>query len=47
MFKSDHFQELSLSEWLTHTPPELVEAHLNIDRKTLEALPKEGLVLVG
>jgi oxalate decarboxylase len=24
IFKSDRFQELSLSEWLTHTPPELV-----------------------
>lgn len=34
MFKSSYFQDLSLSEWLTHTPPELVMAHLNIDRKS-------------
>jgi oxalate decarboxylase len=47
MFRSDHFQELSLSEWLTHTPPELVLAHLNIDRQTLNAVPRESLVLVG
>jgi oxalate decarboxylase len=47
MFKSDRFQELSLSEWLTHTPPELVMAHLNIDRATLETIPKQALVLVG
>ncbi len=47
MFKSDRFQELTLSEWLTHTPPELVMAHLNIDKATLDAIPKQPLVLVG
>lgn len=46
MFKSDEFQELALSEWLTHTPPELVMQHLNIDRATLNAIPKEANVLV-
>jgi oxalate decarboxylase len=40
MFKSSFYQDLALSEWLTHTPPELVMAHLNIDRATLDALPK-------
>jgi len=30
MFKSSHFHDLSLSEWLTHTPPELVMAHFNL-----------------
>jgi len=46
MFKSSFYQDLSLSEWLSHTPPELVMAHLNIDKATLEALPKEKLVIV-
>jgi oxalate decarboxylase len=46
MFKSSQFQDLSLSEWLTHTPPELVMAHLNIDKATLEAIPKTPLVVV-
>jgi oxalate decarboxylase len=46
MFKSNQFQDLSLSEWLTHTPPELVMAHLNIDKATLDALPKEAAVIV-
>jgi len=40
MFKSPFYQDLSLSEWLAHTPPELVMAHLNIDRATFDALPK-------
>jgi len=46
MFKSSFYQDLSLSEWLSHTPPELVMAHLNIDQATLDALPKEKLVIV-
>jgi oxalate decarboxylase len=46
MFRSSQFQDLSLSEWLTHTPPELVMAHLNIDKATLEAMPKEAVVIV-
>jgi oxalate decarboxylase len=46
MFKSSFYQDISLSEWLTHTPPELVAAHLNIDRATLDAIPKDKLVVV-
>jgi oxalate decarboxylase len=46
MFKSSFYQDLALSEWLSHTPPELVMAHLNIDKATLDALPKEKLVIV-
>jgi len=41
MFKSSFYQDLALSEWLTHTPPELVSAHLNLDKATLDALPKD------
>ena len=46
MFKTSHFQDLSVSEWLTHTPPDLVQSHLNIDRATLNAIPKEALVVL-
>ncbi len=42
MFKSNVDQDLSLSEWLTHTPPELVMAHLGIDKATLDTIPREG-----
>jgi oxalate decarboxylase len=40
MFKSSYYQDLALSEWLAHTPPELVAAHLNLDKATLDALPR-------
>ena len=46
MFKSSFYQDLSLSEWLTHTPPELVMAHLHINRATLEAIPREETVVM-
>jgi oxalate decarboxylase len=46
MFKSSVYQDLSLSEWLTHTPPELVMAHLNIDRATLNAIPRDETVIM-
>jgi oxalate decarboxylase len=42
MFKSDRYQDFSLSEWLAHTPPELVMAHLNIDKATFDAIPKDS-----
>jgi oxalate decarboxylase len=41
IFRADRFQDLSLSEWLAHTPPELVMAHLNIDQNTYHRIPKE------
>jgi oxalate decarboxylase len=45
MFKSDHYQDLSFSEWLAHTPSELVMAHLHIDKATFDAIPKNGAVV--
>ena len=46
MFKSSYPQDLSLSEWLAHTPPELVMAHLRIDRATFDAIPKDEVVIM-
>jgi len=48
MFKSSHYQDLSLSEWLTHTPPELVMGGICvIDKATLDAMPKEEKLVVS
>jgi oxalate decarboxylase len=46
MFKSNFYQDLALSEWLSHTPPKLVAAHLNLDQATLDALPREKPVIM-
>jgi oxalate decarboxylase len=39
LFKSDHFAEVSLSDWLTHTPPRMVMEHLNISADMLARFP--------
>jgi oxalate decarboxylase len=46
MFRSDRFADVSLSQWLALLPPELVEAHLNLDARTLARLPREKPVIV-
>jgi oxalate decarboxylase len=46
MFKSSFYQDLALSEWLRHTPPELVLAHLEIDQATLDAIPKDEPIIM-
>jgi len=46
VFRSSRFEDLALSEWLSHTPPELVMAHLNIDQATYDEIPKEKAVVL-
>jgi oxalate decarboxylase len=47
VFRAPQFEDLSFSEWLSHTPAELVMAHLNIDRSTYERIPRKKLVVIG
>src|SRR5262249_28341428 len=42
-----HFACVSLNQWMALTPPELVQAHLNLDRQTLAALRKDKPVIVA
>jgi hypothetical protein len=44
--RRSYYQDLSLSEWLLHTPPQLVMAHLNIDEGTYAAIPKDKMVVI-
>jgi oxalate decarboxylase len=46
MFKSSYYADVSLDQWLALTPPELVQAHLRIDRETLKALRREKRPIV-
>src|SRR5579883_480309 len=46
MFKAPRFEDLSLSDWISHTPPELVMQHLKISRETLARIPKRKLPVV-
>jgi oxalate decarboxylase len=39
-FKSPYFIDLSLDTWMALTPPTLLQAHLNLDRRVMDALRK-------
>ncbi len=41
-----HFAYVSLNQWMALTPPELVLAHLNLDRQMLAALRKDTPIIV-
>ena len=41
MFKSPRFQDVSLNQWMALTPPELVQAHLNLNHTVMSSLRKE------
>ncbi len=46
LFRSDHFEDISLAQWLALTPHALVRAHLNIDESVLEKIPKHDTPIV-
>jgi oxalate decarboxylase len=47
LFRSDRFADVSLNQWMALTPPELVRAHLGLDRDTMAALSKDKPVIVS
>ncbi len=40
VFKTDRFEEISLSDWLTHSPPMMVAETLNLDPAVIAQFPK-------
>ncbi|MDQ2801974.1 MAG: cupin domain-containing protein, partial [Pseudomonadota bacterium] len=40
IFASDHYADVSLTNWIANTPHELVAAHLNVDQAFLKNLPQ-------
>jgi len=47
MFRSAHFADVSLNQWMALTPPELVQAHLNLDQQTMAVLRKDKPIIVS
>jgi oxalate decarboxylase len=45
MFKSDHYEDISLAEWMAHTPHQLVDQHLHVGREMLAAIPAPETVI--
>jgi oxalate decarboxylase len=46
MFRSDHYADVSLNQWMALTTPELVRAHLNLDEATMGKLRKDKPLVV-
>jgi oxalate decarboxylase len=41
MFRSDHFADMSLNQWMALVPPGLVRDHLHADQALMDALHKD------
>jgi oxalate decarboxylase len=46
VFRTSRYEEVSLAEWFSHIPPELLMQHLNLTRQDVEKLPtgRRGIV---
>jgi oxalate decarboxylase len=47
MFRSDHYADVSLSQWIGVLPPELVQAHLNLQDDLIGDLPRTKPLIVA
>jgi oxalate decarboxylase len=47
LFRSDHYADISLSQWMGVLPPALVKAHLNLDDDVIADLPRGKPVVVA
>lgn len=47
IFRSDHYADVSLAQWLAFTPYELVRAHLKIDRSVVSKVSTRKTPVVG
>ena len=47
LFRSPHYANVSLTQWLALTPPELVKAHLNLSDEVIAGLSKTQLSVVA
>ena len=47
MFKADQFMDVSLNNWMRRLPPEMVSAHLNLDRAEINTIPAQKLEIIA
>ena len=45
MFKTADYQDVSLAEWMAHTPHLLMDQHLQVGTSMLDAIPKQEIVV--
>ncbi len=45
MFRTDRYEDISLAEWMAHTPSQLVDQHLGVGRAMVERISKKEAVI--
>jgi oxalate decarboxylase len=45
MFRTSEYQDISLAEWMAHTPPLLMDQHLGVGMSMLDKIPKQETVI--
>jgi oxalate decarboxylase len=45
MFKTGEYQDISLAEWMAHTPHLLMDQHLQVGMPMLESIPKQEIIV--
>jgi oxalate decarboxylase len=46
VFNSSYFSDVSLSDWLTHSPPAIVAQHFNVDPAVIARFPRNKPMVV-
>lgn len=46
VFRTSKYEEVSLADWFSHMPPELLMQHLNLTREDVEKFPKDSRGIV-
>jgi oxalate decarboxylase len=47
LFAGSCYAAISFSQWLPHSPPDLVKAHFNFSDDTLNAIPRGNTDVIG
>jgi len=47
MFKSSQYEDVSLAEWMAHTPHLLMDQHLGVGMTMLDQIPKQCVLTGG
>jgi len=45
MFASGHYEDISLAQWMSHTPHQLIDQHLHVGTAMIDAIPKDEMVI--
>jgi oxalate decarboxylase len=45
MFRTSEYQDISLAEWMAHTPHLLMDQHLGVEMPMLDSIPRQKMVV--